>query len=89
MLNERRSHIVPAHKKLLSKLRGEVSQSVAQFVMRVKGKRSRSLDERVGDLSSNESRSFRDWRFWGLILWNSLSGEFISTEGGHWDGNNL
>jgi hypothetical protein len=26
----------------------------------------------IGDLSSNESRSFRDWRFWGLILWNSL-----------------
>jgi hypothetical protein len=36
------------------------------------------LNECLGDLSSNESRSFRDWRFWGLILWNSLWGEFIS-----------
>src|ERR1700733_15138756 len=32
----------------------------------------------IGDLSSNESRSFRDRRFLGLILWNSLWGEFIS-----------
>jgi hypothetical protein len=62
MLNERRSHIVPVHKKLLSKLRGEVSQSVAQFVMRVKGKRSRSLDERVGDLPliEKDNCNFRD-----------------------------
>ena len=36
------------------------------------------VDKCIGDLSSNESRSFRDRRFLGLILWNSLWGEFIS-----------
>jgi hypothetical protein len=38
----------------------------------------KGLDLILGNLSSNESRSFQDWRFWGLILRNSLSGEFIS-----------
>jgi hypothetical protein len=30
------------------------------------------VSKRIGDLSSNESRSSRDRRFWGIILWNSL-----------------
>jgi len=40
------------------------------------------VNKYIGDLSSNESRSFRDWSFWGLILWSSLSGEFISIPKG-------
>ena len=36
------------------------------------GRYSSFVNKYIGDLSLNESRSSLDWRFWGLILWNSL-----------------